>query len=83
MKKHGLWIVVTLVFAGIILGTLGTWSVPLGHGISAFWPAFVVQATGGAWFGGWGVLAAVLFPIFTNVAESFWPRGASFLPTVL
>ena len=84
MKKSGLWIVVILVFAGIILGTLGTWSVPLGHGISAFWPAFVVQVAGGIWFGGWGVLAAVFFPIFTNaLANVGWSGILGFIPANL
>ena len=84
MKIHGTWIVVILIFAGIILGTLGTWSVPLGHGISAFWPAFVVQVAGGVWFGGWGVLAAVLFPIFTNaLANVGWSGILGFIPANL
>ncbi len=84
MKKYGLWIVLTLVFAGIILGTLGTWSVPLGHGISAFWPAFVVQVAGSAWFGGWGVLAAVLFPVLTNALTNVgWSGILGFIPANL
>ena len=84
MKKHGLWIVVILNFAGVILGTLGTWSVPLGHGISAFWPAFVVQVAGSAWFGGWGVLAAVLFPILTNALTNVgWSGILGFIPANL
>jgi PAS domain S-box-containing protein len=84
MKKNGLWIVTILVFAGVILGTLGTWSVPLGHGISAFWPAFVVQTAGGIWFGGWGVLAAVLFPVFTNsLANVGWSGIFGFIPANL
>ena len=81
MKKYGVWIVVSLIFAGIILGTLGTWSIPLGYGISAFWPAIVVQVAGGIWFGGWGVLAAVLFPILTNMlANVGWSGILGFIP---
>jgi PAS domain S-box-containing protein/putative nucleotidyltransferase with HDIG domain len=81
MKKYGLWIVLILVFAGIILGTLGTWSIPLGYGLSAFWPAIVVQVAGGAWFGGWGVLAAVIFPIFTNALANVGLSGIlGFIP---
>jgi PAS domain S-box-containing protein len=84
MKKHGLWVVVSLVLTGIIVGTLGTWSAPLGYGISGFWPAFVVQAAGGAWFGGWGVLAAMLFPIFTNALANVGLSGIlGFIPANL
>jgi PAS domain S-box-containing protein len=73
-----------LIFAGIILGTLGTWSIPLGHGISAFWPAFVVQVAGSVWFGGWGVLAAILFPILTNTFANVGLSGMlGFIPANL
>lgn len=54
--------------AGTILGTLGTFSLPVGFGISNFWPGIVVQVTGGIWFGAWGgLLSAAVFPIFSNL----------------
>jgi signal transduction histidine kinase len=84
MKKHALWVVLILTFAGIILGTLGTWSVPLGYGISAFWPAFIVQVAGSVWFGGWGVLAAVIFPVLTNALANVGLSGMlGFIPANL
>ncbi len=63
-------IIITLVLigAGILLGTLGTFSLPIGRGISQFWPGIVVQVEGGIWFGAWGgLISAVTFPIFTNL----------------
>jgi PAS domain S-box-containing protein len=66
MKRRRLWTLLILCFSGIVLGTLGTWSWRLGHGFSAIWPALVVQVAGGIWFGGCGVLAAVLFPMVSN-----------------
>ena len=67
MKLYGLWIFLLLFVAGLILGSLATIAVPIGHGISGFWTALVVQVVGGIWFGGWGVLAAGLFPICSNM----------------
>lgn len=62
------WITVGLIVLGVMLGTLGAVSVPLGMGITAFWPAIVVQICGGIWFGLWGgLVAAVIFPMLSNV----------------
>lgn len=56
-----------LIVAGTLLGTLGTFSTPVGFGVSQFWPGAMVQVSGSVWFGGWGVLAGSLFPIFSNL----------------
>lgn len=67
MRKP-LTITLILIGAGILLGTLGTFSLPIGRGISNFWPGIVVQVEGGIWFGAWGgLVSAVTFPIFTNL----------------
>jgi signal transduction histidine kinase len=64
-----------LCLAGVVIGTLGTWSVPLGHGYSALWPALVVQVAGGIWFGTIGILAGTVFPIFSNALAHVGPVG--------
>lgn len=57
----------TLIVVGVLLGTLGTFSLPVHLGISLFWPGMAVQVMGGVWFGTWGgLVAAGLFPIFSN-----------------
>lgn len=65
--KQNLLVCSTLVLVGLLLGVLGSFSLPLGHGISNFWPGIVVQVCGGIWFGAWGTVAAVLFPFFSNL----------------
>jgi hypothetical protein len=69
---------------GVLLGTLGTWSWKLGHGFSAIWPALIVLITRGIWFGGWGVLAATLFPMASNAMAGIGPLGViGYLPANL
>ena len=65
--ERGIAVTLVLVGAGILLGTLGTFSLPIGRGVSQFWPGIVVQVDGGIWFGAWGALAATIFPVFTNI----------------
>jgi len=62
MDKRGPYSFLCLTLVGLVLGALGLISIPLGHGISGFWVAGVIQVAGGIWFGGWGVLAAAVFP---------------------
>jgi len=66
MDKRGPSIFLSLTLVGLVLGALGVISIPLGHGISGFWVAGVVQVAGGIWFGGWGVVAAAVFPSVSN-----------------
>jgi hypothetical protein len=67
MKTRFPAITLGLILAGTLLGTLGTFSTPIGSGVSQFWPGAMVQVVGSVWFGGWGVLAGTVFPIFTNL----------------
>ena len=46
-----LWITLILIALGLILGTLGAVSIPVGMGVTEFWPGILVQAVGGIWFG--------------------------------
>jgi PAS domain S-box-containing protein len=75
MLRRRLLTFLILCVWGVLLGTLGTWSWKLGYGFSAVWPALVVQIAGGIWFGGWGVLAAMLFPIVSNALAGVGPLG--------
>ena len=65
-RRH-LWTTLVLVILGTSLATLGSFSLPIGHGISGFWPAILVQVLGGIWFGGWGGAAGTIFPVFSNI----------------
>jgi sigma-B regulation protein RsbU (phosphoserine phosphatase) len=51
---------------GTVVGGLGTLSFPVGDTPSGFAPATAIQAVAGIWFGGWGILAGVLFPAFVR-----------------
>ncbi len=66
---------------GIVVGTLGSLAIPIGF-VSAFWPGQAVQAVGGIWFGGWGVLAGMFFPFVSNALSGSAPIpvSAAYLP---
>ncbi|MFA6521932.1 MAG: ATP-binding protein, partial [Candidatus Gracilibacteria bacterium] len=55
-----------LLLVGTIIATLGSISLPVGNRISNFWPAVVIQVLGGLWFGRAGILAGIVFPLFSN-----------------
>ena len=59
-------IMALLIGVGAVAGTFGSLSVPLGYGVTGFWPGVAVQAVGSIWFGMWGVLAGFLFPFISN-----------------
>lgn len=80
VRKPGLIHVVMLALfigIGIVVGTFGSLAIPIGF-VSAFWPGQAVQAVGGAWFGGWGVLASALFPFISNSISGSAPLPVSF-----
>jgi len=84
LDKRGPSIFLALTLVGLILGALGVISVPLGHGISGFWAAGVVQVAGGICFGGWGVLAAAFFPSVSNaLTHSAFISILGFIPANL
>ncbi len=55
-----------LIGVGAVAGTFGSLAVPLGFGVTGFWPGVAVQAVGSIWFGLWGVIAGGLFPFISN-----------------
>lgn len=76
-------VVMTALFIGIgiVVGTLGSLAIPIGF-VSAFWPGQAVQAVGGIWFGGWGVIAGMFFPFISNAMSGSAPIpvSAAYLP---
>ncbi len=79
-----------LIGIGFVVGAFGSISFPLGFGVNFFWTGIVVQQVGAIWFGAWGVLAASIFPFFSNaisgtpfyVSLAYIPANAvqAFLP---
>lgn len=59
-------ILALLIGIGFVVGAFGSISFPLGFGVNFFWTGIVAQQVGAVWFGGWGVLAAAIFPFFSN-----------------
>ncbi|MBN2556591.1 MAG: hypothetical protein JXA97_11675 [Anaerolineales bacterium] len=77
-------IFVLLVGIGFIVGAFGSISFPLGFGVNYFWTGIAVQQVGSIWFGGWGILAGMIFPVLSNgiagtpllVAAAYIPANA-------
>jgi signal transduction histidine kinase/CheY-like chemotaxis protein len=65
--KRNSMIFLVILFIGTLLGVVGTVSYPIQSNLSCLWPAAVVQALGGVFFGIWGVVAGIVFPIFSNM----------------
>lgn len=68
-------ILLILVLAGTVLGSLSSLSFRItsainpsspAYGINYFWLGIVVQQVGSIWFGAWGVLAGIIFPFISN-----------------
>ena len=81
MRLYGLWIVLILSAIGVVLGALASVALPLGFGISFFWVAIVIVINGGIWFGAWGVIAAIIFPmIATTLAHVAFVNVLAYVP---
>lgn len=68
IRKPGLsHFVMMALFAGVgvVVGTFGSLAVSMGP-VSAFWPGQAIQSVGCIWYGGWGAIAAVVFPMISN-----------------
>ncbi|RYL92747.1 hypothetical protein EWI07_08765 [Sporolactobacillus sp. THM7-4] len=50
---------------GVVVGTFGSLAVPVGF-VSAFWPGQAIQSVGCIWFGMWGGIASIVFPMISN-----------------
>lgn len=62
---------------GIVVGTFGSIAVPLGV-VSAFWPGQAIQSVSCIWYGGWGAISSIVFPIISNAIS-----GSAALPVSL
>jgi integral membrane sensor domain MASE1 len=55
---------------------LGSIAVPLGY-VTAFWPGQAIQSVGSVWYGGWGGIAGIIFPIISNAISGSAPLPVS------
>src|SRR5437870_4621188 len=62
-----LGVLVALVAIGTLVGVLATLNFPVGETRTQFTPAAAIQVVAGIWFGGWGILAGVLFPALVRL----------------
>jgi hypothetical protein len=70
-----------LIGIGFVVGAFGSVSFPLGFGVNFFWTGIAVQNVGAIWFGAWGVIAAFIFPFFSNaVAGTPFYVSAGYIP---
>ena len=75
-------VVAFLVGVGFVIAVLGSFSVPVGKGVSSFWPAMTIQCLGGIWFGGWGVIAGTVF-FFVEPKRRTEKQAASNWPSLM
>ncbi len=59
--RHVATLAITIAI-GVLVGGLGTVSFPVVETPSGFSPGAAIQVVAGVWFGGWGILAGVIFP---------------------
>lgn len=70
-----------LIGIGFVVGAFGSITFPLGFGVNFFWTGIAVQQVGAIWFGAWGVIAAAIFPFFSNaIAGTPFYVSAAYIP---
>jgi hypothetical protein len=82
-RKRSVWfyllIVVILISFGVILGSFSSLSFKITDqinsrspslGVNYFWVGIAIQQVGSIWFGFWGVLAGIIFPLFSNAVTN-------------
>jgi len=68
-----------LLVLGVALGTIGTnKALSTVFHLNSFWPGVIVQSVGCILFGRVGILAGVIFPIFSNLISEQHPINALF-----
>lgn len=67
MRLQGPFTTLLLVLVGLFLAASSSLSLPLGFGVAEFWLGIAVVVGGSIWFGGWGVIAAALFPFLSSL----------------
>lgn len=58
---------VALIVLGLALAAGSSLGLPLGFGVAEFWLGIAVVVGGSLWFGGWGVIAAAVFPFLSSL----------------
>jgi len=66
---------------GIVVGTFGSIAVPMGM-VSAVWPGQAIQSVSCIWYGGWGAISSVVFPIISNAiaGSAALPISIAYIP---
>ncbi|WP_196600549.1 diguanylate cyclase family protein [Pectinatus frisingensis] len=66
---------------GVVVGTFGSIAIPMGM-VSAFWPGQAIQSVSCIWYGGWGAISAVVFPIISNAiaGSAALPISIAYIP---
>lgn len=66
---------------GVVVGTFGSMAVSLGP-VSAFWPGQAIQSVGCIWYGGWGAIAGIVFPLISNAisGQAALPISIAYIP---
>jgi integral membrane sensor domain MASE1 len=85
MKPQGPVILLCLIVAGAALAYLSERLLPLGYGVAVLWLGAVVIANGSIWFGGWGVVAGIIFPFLAGWLEGADPQlvALAILPNLI
>src|SRR3989339_170289 len=66
LRQNNWQVLLGLIFIGFFMAPLGPIALPIGNKMSNFWPAIIIQVFGGLWFGTTGIIAGIIFPIFSN-----------------
>jgi len=66
MFRRGLAILLSLTVIGTALACLSERLLSVGYGVTVLWLGAAVIANGGIWFGAWGVVAGMLFPVLAG-----------------
>jgi hypothetical protein len=73
-----------LILLGLVLAASSSLSLPLGFGVAEFWLGIAVVVGGSLWFGGWGVIAAALFPFLSSLLIGLdLPQSLAVIPANL
>lgn len=64
-KTNHVIMMALFIGVGVVVGTFGSMAVPVGF-VSAFWPGQAIQSVGCIWFGMWGGIASIVFPLISN-----------------
>ena len=84
VRKPGIvhvFMMALLIVIGIVASTIGNPDVSIGF-VSTFWPGQAIQAAGSIWFGMWGGLAAIIFPLISNAltGPATLPVSIAYIP---